>query len=211
MCVVRVSHGLLQTTVGIGTVSIWDFDVAHTRGGGLLKGEGATKWRDSPSASLKCHPPANHRANLLFTDQHQKETPKSPSSNGRGPPPRAARTSAVVTRKKKGVGAGKGPAFRVHALCVPVVCPRCTVLTGRHAPPTRPLPPQHARSTGWGPVPRTDWGAATSPPPPPPPLTSSTQCRDAPPPPMGQAGRRSRSDDPPPPLWGGGLAPQGMW
>ena len=34
MYVVRVSHGLVQATVGVGTVLIWDFSVAFTRGGG---------------------------------------------------------------------------------------------------------------------------------------------------------------------------------
>ena len=36
MYLVRVTYGLVQATVGVGTVLIWDHSVVITRGGGIL-------------------------------------------------------------------------------------------------------------------------------------------------------------------------------
>ena len=35
MCVVCASYGLVEATVGVGTVLIWDFAIAITREGGV--------------------------------------------------------------------------------------------------------------------------------------------------------------------------------
>ena len=61
MYVVRASYGLVQATVGVGTVLIWYYCVAYTRGGGVRCRPGL-----SPCAGwLYWVDPANHNVERL--------------------------------------------------------------------------------------------------------------------------------------------------